>query len=925
MSLAAAFHAARKYANGGAVKSMEFQGIPIRIETPKGQIREGWTHRLPCDYGYIRHTEGGDGDQVDVFVGPNKDSNKVFIVDQMRRHKDKFDEHKCLVGFDSKKKAVAVYKAFYGREYNPHFVGAVTELSINAFKKWLDGGGGKKPVSPEVNFKKGGTVKATKATAHYRLGTKSEHCSICTMFRSPASCTSVKGHIRAQDTCDYFELKKYQEGGLVFDPEFLGDYQKKKTPNVRVMEGHQEFEPGYAKGWETEPGSIMNMRGQPLALRRAQDGGEVGEDWNPDAVPLPRPRPPPEPPEALEAGYPEPPLPGTEMKAYHPTWRERLGQGLMGDKPASPAREQFTRGLLGTTGLGEQSMSLSDLTPVGMGLGAQENIQHGKYREAALSVLPGMAVEKAAAAPLMKVASDATSKAGPEAVQYWTRSIVDHLLETHGDRPDLVAGALEKIRRTASPEAEEKILQGLPEQTRIGVMRHRMEEWNQPRPGEQGHVDPARPAFREITHLEEAKDWLRNNGHDPKDWGYSDPENYVDLANNMKREIAGLQPPPSDRVPVRTAPQQGASPLNALADHLEGQYGRVIPPKVIGSLDELFGLVSPHEVEHLSAADLLSIRDKLSRAGADAYHYQEKDPKLWNALHERFDALDRDMERHITWATPQRQEPPLHQAGPFQSNYDQGVVQQFSNYFNDVLGKHFSSQEEFANRYFGGLNTSRISARRGNDPYGSGAPALYFDGPLMHPNGDFVGSIERAIIPSQKYAYHGLLSLEPKYQGGELAPKMLREQIDAYNKMGLNYVKLNAGLTSGPYSWAKYGWIPEQASWNLVRSSIKHEVSNERLKISDPGVKDYLTKVLNDPDPRAMWQLADITAKDDFGNEIGRAALLGRNMRNATNIRFGANGWAGQLNLKNAESMERFNAYYKRQIGKPKKPKLVTE
>ena len=50
-------------------------------------------------------------------------------------------------------------------------------------------------------------AKVSKFEAHYGPGTLQEHCGICTMFIKPHGCTAVRGHIRAQDWCKYFERK----------------------------------------------------------------------------------------------------------------------------------------------------------------------------------------------------------------------------------------------------------------------------------------------------------------------------------------------------------------------------------------------------------------------------------------------------------------------------------------------------------------------------------------------------------------------------------------------------------------------------------------------------------------------------------------------------------------------------------------------
>lgn len=74
--------------------------------------------------------------------------------------------------------------------------------------------------------------------------------------------------------------KKYADGGGIRDVIFDPTPMNRKTPHQRVMEGHQEFEPGYVRGWDWNDGpdypvGIKNMRGQDLQLRRAADGGEI--------------------------------------------------------------------------------------------------------------------------------------------------------------------------------------------------------------------------------------------------------------------------------------------------------------------------------------------------------------------------------------------------------------------------------------------------------------------------------------------------------------------------------------------------------------------------------------------------------------------------------------------------------------------------
>ena len=77
-----------------------------------------------------------------------------------------------------------------------------------------------------------------------------------------------------------------------------------------------------------------------------------------------------------------------ELRAYEPTWRDRIAGLLMGDERASPERRRFVEGLLGSSGLGTTGIGVIDVTPVGMPLGAQEALREGDYRGAAMAALP---------------------------------------------------------------------------------------------------------------------------------------------------------------------------------------------------------------------------------------------------------------------------------------------------------------------------------------------------------------------------------------------------------------------------------------------------------------------------------------------------------------------------------------------------------
>lgn len=116
-------------------------GYDITIENPKGSERSGvdangqpWSVTMNNSYGYIRGTEGVDGDHIDVFLSDNPADGKVYVIDQMNED-GFFDEHKVMYGFPSPETARAAYLANYSSGWKG--LGTITEVSKDEFKKWI--------------------------------------------------------------------------------------------------------------------------------------------------------------------------------------------------------------------------------------------------------------------------------------------------------------------------------------------------------------------------------------------------------------------------------------------------------------------------------------------------------------------------------------------------------------------------------------------------------------------------------------------------------------------------------------------------------------------------------------------------------------------------------------------------------------------
>jgi hypothetical protein len=122
---------------------IDFQGLPVSVENPKGSARhwkdEGTgkvgTTIMKYPYGYVRGTMGTDGDAVDVFVGKNKKAPTVYVITQNKAPKFReVDEQKVMLGFDTPEQAKLAYLAHYT---TGKFFRTMKEMPVGVFKEKL--------------------------------------------------------------------------------------------------------------------------------------------------------------------------------------------------------------------------------------------------------------------------------------------------------------------------------------------------------------------------------------------------------------------------------------------------------------------------------------------------------------------------------------------------------------------------------------------------------------------------------------------------------------------------------------------------------------------------------------------------------------------------------------------------------------------
>ena len=158
---------------------LKLDGYDITIEQPKGSIRRGtddngkqWEQEMHNTYGYIRGTEGVDGDHIDVFLSDDPTSGDVFVVDQVDQM-GIFDEHKVMYGFPDIESAKAAYLSNYEEGWQG--CGAITPVSKEEFKKWIESSYRKtKPFAEYASVKTNGDTQLGEGSPYARYHREAE-------------------------------------------------------------------------------------------------------------------------------------------------------------------------------------------------------------------------------------------------------------------------------------------------------------------------------------------------------------------------------------------------------------------------------------------------------------------------------------------------------------------------------------------------------------------------------------------------------------------------------------------------------------------------------------------------------------------------------------------------------------------------------
>jgi hypothetical protein len=203
----------QKVAGNYSKEHLSLFGLDITIENAKGHERRGvdkggkaWAVKMPAHYGYVKGTEGADRDHVDVYLGPHRNAPMVYVVDQRNAETGAFDEHKAMLCFGSEEQAKQTYLKGFSDGKGRQRLGAMTSMTIEQFKHWLEHHDTTKPLKERPPKLPHAAVGYVEVSPH-----KDKRCGVCSMYVQPdkgGPCTLVRNPIVSGGYCLRFNKKR---------------------------------------------------------------------------------------------------------------------------------------------------------------------------------------------------------------------------------------------------------------------------------------------------------------------------------------------------------------------------------------------------------------------------------------------------------------------------------------------------------------------------------------------------------------------------------------------------------------------------------------------------------------------------------------------------------------------------------------------
>jgi hypothetical protein len=170
----------------------------------------------------------------------------------------------------------------------------------------------------------------------------------------------------------------------------------------------------------------------------------------------------------------------------------------------------------------------------------------------------------------------------------------------------------------------------------------------------------------------------------------------------------------------------------------------------------------------------------------------------------------------------------------------------------------------------------------------------------------------REVRLDDRVAWHHFLVFVENAKGAGKSAQVMANAASAYVGMGVERIKLIAGLTAGSAVWPKFGFAPSsRRDWEAVKTVVRRNLAALDARVlwhfentHGRPLRQAVEDALSTDDPRGMYDLVDL----DESNAAAQAARIGDGGYAAALLAGGH--WEGELDLNPvSEAWRRLDDY----------------
>ena len=163
----------------------------------------------------------------------------------------------------------------------------------------------------------------------------------------------------------------------------------------------------------------------------------------------------------------------------------------------------------------------------------------------------------------------------------------------------------------------------------------------------------------------------------------------------------------------------------------------------------------------------------------------------------------------------------------------------------------------------------------------------------FHEDGESKMLTARRFDFTNRVVHHdGFFIEQDRDQRRGIGKVFLRNSDDFYAEHGLSVAIVDAGGVNGGYTWARYGFVPDD--WPAVQGALRNNLEGLRGRLNPQDHDDLLTTI-NDIDPHALHDLTLVDVEVD-GVKVGLHLL--------NDVR-----WSGRLDREDDVAYGVFRSY----------------